>query len=425
MIIIMERERLYYVLFEQQKDFGQKKEFVDREITEKVLSFIHLKLPIIITGLRRSGKSTLLYIIKNKLKLNEKNYLYVDFNDERLIDFSVEDFQKILDFLNEQYYKENCYLFLDEIQETNSWEKWINRIKEKHQVFITGSNSKLLSKEISTVLTGRSININLYPFSFIEYLNAKKINLENWKIDIKQQADLRREFSNFTLSGGVPKVVLDDDKRLLKENYENIIYRDIIKRFNRNLEKPIKEISVYLLSNVANELSIRALSKIIQIKNLSTVKSVLDTFEKSFLFFFVNKFDFSVKKQIQNPRKVYCIDSGFISEIGFRFSENNGKFLENIIFIELKRRENEIFYFSNKGECDFIIRNGIKITEAIQVCYDLNEKNKEMELNGLTEAMKKFGLKNGLILTYDYEETIRIKNKNIKIVPVWKWLLLG
>ena len=419
----MNQQNLYYVLFEQQKELRDENSFVDRDLTKKVLSFIHLKLPIVITGVRRSGKSTLLHIIKSQLKLKEKEFFYINFNDERLIDFAIEDFQKILDFLNEQNYKENCPIFIDEIQETRGWEKWADRIKEEHPMFITGSNSKLLSKEISTILTGRSINVNLYPFSFKEFLDAKHIKKEDWKLDLKVQSQLRKEFLEFLSFGGIPKVIVDNDKRLLKENYENILYRDIIKRFNKNLEKPIKEISVYLLSNVSNELSTRSLSKTIQIKNLSTVKSILESFENAFLFFFINKFDFSVKKQIQNPRKIYCIDNGFVTEIGFKFSENKGRILENLVFLELKRNEDEIYYFSEKGECDFVIRDGTKIARAIQVCYDLNQDNREREIKGLAEAMNKFKLKEGLILTYNQEDELKEDGKKIVIKPVWKWLL--
>ena len=223
--------------------------------------------------------------------------------------------------------------------------------------------------------------------------------------------------------GGIPKVIVDNDKRLLRENYENILYRDIIKRFNKNLEKPIKEISVYLSSNISNEVSLRALSKTIQIKNLSTLKSILESFENSFLFFFVNKFDFSVRKQIQNPRKVYCIDNGFITEIGFRLSENKGKILENLVFIELKRNGKEVYYLSEKKECDFVIRNGAKINEAIQVCYEFNNNNRERELGGLLGVLKRFNLKKGLILTYNQEDELNIENKRIFIKPVWKWIL--
>ena len=419
----MERKDLYYVLFEQQKEMNLESNFIKRELTKKVLSFLNLKLPIIITGVRRSGKSTLLYLIKNELKLEDKEFIYINFNDERLTDFLIKDFQKILDFLEEEDFRDNCIILLDEIQETKGWEKWVDRIKNKHQIFITGSNSKLLSKEISTILTGRSVNVSLYPFSFQEFLNAKNIEINNWKIDLKIQAKLRKYFNEFFSIGGIPKVIVDNDKRLLRENYENILYRDIIKRFNKNLEKPIKEISVYLSSNISNEVSLRALSKTIQIKNLSTLKSILESFENSFLFFFVNKFDFSVRKQIQNPRKVYCIDNGFITEIGFRLSENKGKILENLVFIELKRDGKEIYYLSEKKECDFVIRNGAKINEAIQVCYEFNNKNKERELGGLLEVLKKFNLKKGLILTYNQEDELNIENKKIFIKPVWKWIL--
>ena len=419
----MERKDLYYVLFEQQKEMNLESNFIKRELTKKVLSFLNLKLPIIITGVRRSGKSTLLYLIKNELKLKDKEFIYVNFNDERLTDFSIKDFQKILDFLEEEDFRGNCIILLDEIQETKGWEKWVDRIKNKHQIFITGSNSNLLSKEISTILTGRSVNVSLYPFSFQEFLNARNIETNNWKIDLKIQAKLRKYFNEFFSMGGIPKVIVDNDKRLLRENYENILYRDIIKRFNKNLEKPIKEISVYLSSNISNEVSLRALSKTIQIKNLSTLKSILESFENSFLFFFVNKFDFSVRKQIQNPRKAYCIDNGFIMEIGFRFSENKGKILENLVFIELKRNGKEIYYLSEKKECDFVIRNGAKINEAIQVCYEFNNKNKERELGGLLEVLKKFNLKKGLILTYNQEDELNIENKRIFIKPVWKWIL--
>jgi len=419
----MERKDLYYVLFEQQKEMNLESNFIKRELTKKVLSFLNLKLPIIITGVRRSGKSTLLYLIKNELKLKDKEFIYINFNDERLTDFSIKDFQKILDFLEEEDFRDNCIILLDEIQETKDWEKWVDRIKNKHQIFITGSNSKLLSKEISTILTGRSVNVSLYPFSFQEFLNARNIETNNWKIDLKIQAKLRKYFNEFFSMGGIPKVIVDNDKRLLRENYENILYRDIIKRFNKNLEKPIKEISVYLSSNISNEVSLRALSKTIQIKNLSTLKSILESFENSFLFFFVNKFDFSVRKQIQNPRKVYCIDNGFITEIGFRLSENKGKILENLVFIELKRNGKEVYYLSEKKECDFVIRNGAKINEAIQVCYEFNNNNRERELGGLLGVLKRFNLKKGLILTYNQEDELNIENKRIFIKPVWKWIL--
>ncbi len=419
----MERDKIYYVLFEQQKDFKEEKlRLVSRELTSKLLSFLSLKLPIIITGVRRSGKSTLLKILTTELKLEEKGYLYVNFNDERLISFTPDDFQKILDFLEEQNYLKNCYLLIDEIQEVDNWEKWIDRIKEKNPTIITGSNSKLLSKEISTILTGRSVNVELYPFSFREFLNAQNITFKNVHLDLTVQAKIRAAFSHYFELGGIPKAVIDDE-RILAELYENIVYRDIIKRFNYRLEKPIKEISNFLLANISKKLSLRAVSEISGVTNLLTAKSILDSFEKAFFFFFMTKFDYSLRKQAQNPRKVYCIDNGFITKAGFRFSEDKGKLLENLVFIELKRRGQEVYYFSEKKECDFIVKEKAKVTQAIQVCYLLSDENKNREIDGLLEALDRFKLKTGLLLTDSEEKEIKLEDKRIIVQPVWKWLL--
>jgi len=419
----MKREDLSFVLFDQQKQFEEEKPIIKRELAKKALELIKLKLPIVITGVRRCGKSYLLKIIKDELKLKEKDYLYINFNDDRLIKFSIEDFQKIIDFLHEQKYNEKCFLLIDEIQEVDGWEKWIDRIKEAYSIVITGSNSKLLSSEISTILTGRSLSLMLTPLNFKEILEAKNINLENWKIDLKKQACIRSEFNEYSDSGGFPKRVLTGQSIIVKELYEQILYRDIIERFGKSKTKVIKEISVNLLSNPSSLVSIRQISALANIKNLGSVKSIFDAFESSFLFFFINKFDFSVKKQTQNPRKVYCIDNGFLAALGFRLSEDKGKMLENLAAIELKRKGKETFYHAEKNECDFVIREGNKITEAIQVCYDLREDNKDREIKGLIEVMEKFKLKEGLILTHDQEDDLIVKKKKIKVIPLWKWLL--
>ncbi len=420
----VERDKIYYVLFEQQKDFKDEKlKIIPRELTPKIISFLPLKLPVVITGVRRSGKSTLLKILTQELKLEEKNFLYVNFSDERLISFTPNDFQKIMDFLEEQNYQKNCYFLIDEIQEVDNWEKWIERIREKHPIIITGSNSKLLSKEISTILTGRSINTCLYPFSFREFLKAKMILSDNTNLDLKIQSKIRASFSHYIEFGGVPKAVIDENETILTELYENIVYRDIIKRFTYRLEKPIKEISNFLLANTSKELSIRKVSETAVITNLMTTKSILDTFEKAFFFFFIHRFDYSLRKQVQSPRKVYCVDNGFITKSGFRFSEDKGKLLENLVFIELKRKNQEVYYFSGAKECDFIVKLKTKIMSAIQVCYLLNENNRDREIDGLIEAMATFNLKKGMILTFDQEQEIKHNGAIIIVKPVWKWLL--
>ena len=418
----MRREDLYAVLFDQQKDFEKQIPTVKRELAVEAIKLRALEMPIIVTGVRRCGKSFLLKLIKDELDLKYNEYLYVNFNDERFINFIVEDYQKIMDFLIENSYKENCVFFLDEIQEVLGWEKWLDRIKNRRNVFITGSNSKLLSSEISTILTGRSINLGLKPFNFREFLQARKISYENWMVDLKQQSTLRGEFGHFLQIGGMPKRVMSGNDIVIKELYENILYRDIIKRYGK-LTKQIKEISLFLLSTPASSISLRSISLISKIKNISTVKSILDLFENSFLFFYLNKFDYSVKVQIQNPRKIYCIDNGFLINLGFRMSEDTGRLLENLVAIELKRRNEDIYFYTDKYECDFVLRKSNKIYSAIQVCYELNQKNEEREFNGLKDAMKKFKLKEGLILTNGQENEIKSEGKKIIIKPVWKWLM--
>ncbi|MBI5881264.1 ATP-binding protein, partial [archaeon] len=211
----------------------------------------------------------------------------------------------------------------------------------------------------------------------------------------------------------------------LAELYENIVYRDIIKRFNYRLEKPIKEISNLLLASTSKELSLRAVSEASGITNLLTTKSILDTFESAFFFFFINRFDYSLRKQVQSPRKVYCVDNGFITKAGFRFSEDKGRLLENLVFIELKRRNREVYYFSGRKECDFIVKDKTKVISAIQVCHLLTDENQDREINGLLEAMGEFRLEEGLLLTDSQEKEILSDRKKIRVTPVWKWLLSG
>ncbi len=419
----MERNSLYQVLSSQQNDFFRHKNLVSREAAANVISLLKLGLPLIITGVRRCGKSSLMMLVRDGLKLGKKECLFVDFSDERLVNFDYTDFQKIGDYIVESNYSENPFLFIDEVQEAKHWEKWVNRMKEKHRIIITGSNSKLLNKEVSSTLTGRSINLHLEPFSFKEFLAAKNIVLENYLFDSKKQAVIRRAFTEYRKNGGFPKMVLSEDKTILRELYDNILYRDVIARLGVNFEKPAKELSAHLLSNPSGKISSRKAGELMAMTNLLSVKKVINAFENSFLFFFLTKFDYSIKKQIQNPKKLYCIDNGLITALGFRFSDNEGKMLENLVAIELKRKSKDAYYSSDTKECDFVIKEGNKIIEAIQVTWELSADNKERELSGLIEAMNKFKLRKGLIITNDQEETIKQEEKTIQLKPAWKWLL--
>ena len=418
----MDRGALRFVLNDQQKTFEAEDPFVRREKLGELSELLPLKMPLVIAGVRRCGKSFLMKQFKDSLNLGAKQFIYVDFNDERLSGFTVKDFQLIPDFLVENGYDEKCFLFLDEIQEVDGWEKWVDRIKSRFRIMITGSNSKLSSSDISSALTGRALTLNLFPFSFKEYLEAKKIYYSKYDSDFGGKARVVGAFSKYLLAGGFPLYVLGEKEIVLKDLYENILYKDIIKRFGKN-EKQLRELSYFFLSNPSGKFSFRGVSDLLAVKNRSAVKNFVSAFENSLTFFFLQKFDYSIKKQIQNPQKVYCIDNGFLSALGFRFSDNEGKLLENLVAIELKRRSKDIFYFSDSKECDFVTRNGRKITSAIQVTWKLTPENRQREIAGLIEAMSKFNLKKGLIITNDQEENITVHGKKIAVKPAWKWLL--
>ena len=230
-------------------------------------------------------------------------------------------------------------------------------------------------------------------------------------------------FNKYLKIGGFPMVIRENDLELLSAYFRDVLYRDIISRYLVTQVEEIKQIALYFFSNTSKIFSYNTLRKITGIKSLSTIKKYLDYFAQSYLFFYVRKYDFSVKKQILNSRKVYCIDQGFVNHIGFGFSEDRGRVLENVVFIELKRQGNEVFYFSDKKECDFVIRQGFNITQAIQVVYNLHKENINRELAGLQEAIEKFNLKKGLLLVVENQIDMHEIPDNIEVLPVWKWLL--
>ena len=290
-------------------------------------------------------------------------------------------------------------------------------------MFVTGSNASILSSEIATSLTGRNITIELYPFSFREFLRLRGKEGEIENLNTKQKVEILKEFSVYLNLGSFPQVIKSGNKEFLKGYFNDILYRDIVARFSLRDVKEIKELAFYLASNLGKPLSYNNLANITGIKSVSTVKNYLDYFQQSFFFFKLRKFAYSVKKQLYNPAKNYIIDVQLAKQIGFAFSEDKGRLLENIVFISLKRRGKEIFYHQEKNECDFIVKEGVKVSEAIQVCNELHEGNKDREVGGLLEALRSYKLKKGLILTENQEEDIKQEGFNIDVVPLWKWLL--
>lgn len=432
----METNKLKELIIEHKERFLSSVNLVKREIQEIIKPYLKQKEIIVITGVRRSGKSSLMRLIGNDIiteyNVSPENILYLNFEDERFVEFTHNDFEPLYEAFIEIYQpRGRKFFFLDEIQNINRWERWVNRLYEFEdiKIFITGSNATLLSPEIATALTGRNRQIINFPFSFKEFLtlrgykfNERDLYLREKKVMIK---NLFKEYIEF---GGFPEVLKNKDITLLEQYFKDIVYRDIIARYNIRNVKEIRELILFLSSNIGTIHSYRDLKELIKVKSLNTVKNYLEILENVYLFFCISLFDFSIKRQIYNPSKIYSIDPALSKAVAFKFVQNLGHIYENFVFVELFRRDKEIFYWkSKKGkEVDFLIKTGLKIDKAIQVTTTLTElKTKQREVDGLLSASQELGVKNLFILTEDEEGEEKIDKTKIKIIPLWKWLLSG
>jgi|SRR3989344_4984698 len=413
----MEKELLRQIVIDQQDLFKKVDNLIERSVDLNY--FLKGEEIVIISGIRRCGKSSLLKLISEKYDCIK---IFVNFDDVRFVDFEIKNFQDLEEIFLEIGGQNKVVYFFDEIQNLKHWEKWVNNLHSKKiKVFITGSNANLLSSEISTYLTGRNKVIKLFPFSFKEYLNLKKI--DSTYSSTKEKVNLMKHFNNYFNIGGFPQVIKNEDLELSKQYFEDILNKDLIIRYKIKDIKELKDLIVFLLSNIGKINSYTTLKKITGIKSLSTIKKYLDGFQNVFLLHQVNKFDYSINKQKVAPSKIYTYDNSFLKTVSFNFSENFGKRLENLVFIHLLRTQKNVYYHLNKKECDFIIKEGLKVKNAIQVTLNLDKLTKEREITGLLEAMEKYNLKEGLILNLENEETIKIENKIVYIKPIWKWLL--
>lgn len=417
-IFFMDRNILKIVINDQQ-EIRFRKEHVSRM---RYVKMYNDKEIVVISGVRRCGKST--FLGELRASLPEKHF-YLNFDDDRLMRFTVEDFQPLLELFIMNYGDQKiCYF--DEIQNIEGWERFVNRLYESgYKIYITGSNAKMLSRELGTFLTGRYYRTELYPFSFYEYLDYQKVKVTDEMIySTKGKAKLYTLFNDYFDNGGFPAYLESKNDQYLKSLYESVIYKDVLVRNKLTNEKEVLELVYFLVTNVAKTFSYNSLAQIIGVSSASTVKNYLDFLQDTYLIFLVPKFDFSLKKQIQNAKKVYFIDNAMVRQLGFRFSDDSGRMLENMVYIELRRQQKEVFYHKNKKECDFLVREGAVITEAYQVTYVFeNLSSRQRELDGLYEALQMYNLEVGYILTDDEETELVYKGKKIKVMMVWRWML--
>ena len=410
-------------------DFWQKSVKSEDLIERAVLDEIDFKTKevIDIIGSRRSGKSSLLKLIISRQKIKDSSF-YINFEDPVFIEQnSPQIIEEIISIFKEYFNKNLKYVFFDEIQEINQWEKAIRKLRdaEELKIFITGSSSKLLGKELATLLTGRHLTHTVHPLSFSEFVRFSGVKAKKRKDAVLQENLLFKLFGEYINIGGFPEAVLTKNEALLKQYFFDILEKDVMAKQEIREKKVLEKIAIYLLSNSGKIISLESIKAAFHISFAAAAK-YLEYLKEAFLIFELPQFSFSLKKQQKAQKKIYSIDCGLSRAVSFRFSEDKGRVLENIVFMELSRRYQELYYYKTKNnlEIDFLAKESAQIKELIQVCWSLaDEKTREREIRNLTAGMDELGLKEGLILTHQENDILEYKGKKIIIMPVYRWLL--
>jgi len=420
-----------------------KEIILDNQETELFTgSLRHIEMPnlqgkaSICIGVRRCGKSTLLNqkIKEIKFSYSKENILCINFFDDRLTELRNGNLQLILDAYYALYplnKEEKIFCFFDELQECNNWEPFVDRIlrTKKVEVYITGSSAKLLSREIATQMRGRSISVELFPFSYTEYLDYHSI--ERKKLTSETRYNLEHWFDKYFETGGFPEVFEVDIRNRIKihqEYYKTILHRDIIERFDSLHPKATIQIAYRLLSSVSSLYSLNRITEYLKSLGYKLskdfVSDCIDWFEDAYFLFSVKKYDKSLSKQNVNTKKVYCIDHSLVKSINAGIIGDKGHLLENMVFCQLRRMSEEIFYYKTRqgNEVDFYWFDAKKLPGLIQVSWDINNENtKKREVRALNQAMDETGLKSATIVSKNQSETIKTDSGEINVVPAWRF----
>ncbi len=417
----MNKPSLHDILLLQQRELERlhQEPYVERGLD---LHKLGGNLIQVIIGPRRAGKS---FFSAHALR-KVGSFGYVNFDDERLLD--VVDYDEILNCLDTLYGRPK-HLLLDEIQNVNRWELWVNRLQRQgRQVIVTGSNSNLLSQELATHLTGRHAQTVLFPFSFPERLKLMNRDLT--------QAERREVLAQYVEEGGFPEPLVRNLNRreYLSSLLDSVIYKDIVKRFKIRAIQGLEDLVSYLMTNIAQEYSFRTLTGVTRCRSSHTAEKYLRYLEGAFVFFSVKRFSWKVREQVASNKKIYCVDNGLALSKAFRFNSNSGRLYENLVAIALHKRElnrqAEIFFWKcsqTQQEVDFVVKEGLKIRSLIQVCVDIRDPRTEArEVRGLINASKELKCDDLILLTRDVEKVAPTDwfgtRRKIRYIPLWKWL---
>ncbi len=403
-----------------------------------IYPFLKTNQAIVITGVRRSGKSTIMLQLAKRLidsRTDPRDVLIINFEDYRFYDVSLELLHKIYELYLKKVVGKTRIIFLDEIHKVTGWEKFVRTILDKKEakIIVSGSNARLITEEYATLLTGRNIKILVFPLSFREFLLFKGLKLENKLKILAERIRIKKFLDEFLRYGGFPEVVLADEgiRRKISSDYiDGIITKDVVDRHKIREKAKLNALARYYLSNISNKISFNKLKDYLNIP-LRTVERFSYYLEEAYVVSFLKRFSFKVKEQEKAARKVYSVDTGLCNVLGFRFSKDSGKIMENVVFLELmKINANnpnfEIYYWQDTfgKEVDFVIKQRLKIKQLIQVSYDIDDIDvKKRELKALTKASEELKCRNLLVITWDYESEEKVDNKEIRFVPLWKWLL--
>ncbi len=415
----MSKEQLVKVI-----DFWQKSaesgQLFPRALIDKI--DIKSKEVVDIVGPRRSGKSSVLKLLTRKIK-NDGRWLYVNFEDPFFVENNYPQvIEELVETYSEYFGGAPKFLFFDEIQSIKNWVTAVRKLRDSEQfkIFITGSSSKLLSSELSTLLSGRHLSYRLLPLSFSEYLSFHNVEVADKKDVVLKSGELMNYFSEYLKNGGFPESVLSDNLELVKQYYYDIVQKDIMARYDVRDKDVLEKMGVFLFSNSAKTLSVASLSRLYSLSH-QTATNYIEYFKDAFLFFDLPQFSYSLKTTQKAFKKMYAVDTGMANAVSMSFSEDRGRMLENAVFLHLKRAGGELYYYKGKsGEVDFVVKRADGGLGLVQVCWGLADaKTKEREIASLAGAMKDLHVVDSTIVTFDESGDVGLPEGNIQILSAY------